>query len=53
MNIALHGKNLNKKNLSIVNAFHRHFYPKLLGKDPSYTSFEISEKLKKDLKKKV
>ena len=46
-------KNLNKKNLSIVNAFHRHFYPKLLGKDPSYTSFEISEKLRKDLKKKV
>lgn len=46
-------KNLNKKNLSIVNAFHRHFYPKLLGKNPNYTSFEISEKLIQDLKKKV
>ena len=46
-------KNLNKKNLSIVNAFHRHFYPKLLGRNPSHTSFEISEKLKQNLKKKV
>jgi len=46
-------KNLNKKNLSIVNAFHRHFYPILLNKDPNYTSFEISEKLKQDIRKKV
>ena len=46
-------KKLNKKNLSIVNAFHRHFHPKLLGKNPNHTSFEISEKLKQDLKKKI
>lgn len=46
-------KVFDKKNLLIVDAFHRHFFPKFVGKYPSNTSLEISKILLKNLKKKI